>query len=537
MTAPQHRIFMSHSHIDNDFGTRLAQDLRRRLNDESAVWYDILGLHGGDTWWEKIVEELTARDIFLVVLSPDAMNSYWVRQETTIAVTKRKFIVPVLYRDCAIRADLEIYQIISFLAPKPYETAFQEVLRALGLPTGVPLVPKEEVSQPGDMVSMLRQQIEVAFKEQDWPDVIRKADYLIKFMPTAATSPVHRWRGLALLEEGEVQQAQEALETALALVTNRELRLTLLSDYTALLARQDQWAKVLQRAREALRLVPNDPGWLATQQQAQSQLSKQAPLPSQTKEQGRPKEEQPAPPSQKSREQWLDEGKAFHNLKRSEEALSAYDQAIRLDPNYARAYAHKGWALNDLKRYEEALQACEQALRLDPNSAHAYVNKGWALNDLKRYEEALQACEQALRLDPNYADAYNNKGEALYGLKRYEEALRAYEQALRFDPNFSDACYNEGNALNELKRYEEALQAYNQALRLDPNYADAYYNKGIVLNNLKRYAEAVQTYDQALRLNPNAADAYYSKGLALERLGKRNEAQQARKKAQELGYK
>ena len=76
MTAPQHRIFVSHSHLDNDFGTRLAQDLRRVLKDESAVFYDVLGgLHGGETWWEKIVEELSARDVFILVLSPDAMNS------------------------------------------------------------------------------------------------------------------------------------------------------------------------------------------------------------------------------------------------------------------------------------------------------------------------------------------------------------------------------------------------------------------------------------------------------------------------------
>jgi hypothetical protein len=47
------------------------------------------------------------------------------------------------------------------------------------------------------------------------------------------------------------------------------------------------WTKVLQQAREALRLVPNDPGWLATQQQAQSQLAQKAPvaLPSQKKRQ------------------------------------------------------------------------------------------------------------------------------------------------------------------------------------------------------------------------------------------------------------
>src|SRR5207245_2989409 len=105
-----------------------------------------------------------------------------------------------------------------------------------------------------------------------WPDVRRKADYLIKRLPERATATVYRMQGLAFLEDGEVQQGQEALETALALVNDRQLRLTLLGDYTTLLASQNQWAKVLKQAKEALRLVPNDPGWLATQAQAQSQL-------------------------------------------------------------------------------------------------------------------------------------------------------------------------------------------------------------------------------------------------------------------------
>src|SRR5947209_14607202 len=90
MTAHGHRIFVSHSHLDNDFGTKFVQDLRRALNDESAVWYDVLGgLLGGETWWKKIVEELTVRDVFIVVLSPDAMNSYWVSLEINIAFNER----------------------------------------------------------------------------------------------------------------------------------------------------------------------------------------------------------------------------------------------------------------------------------------------------------------------------------------------------------------------------------------------------------------------------------------------------------------
>ena len=37
------RVFISHSHADNDFGVRLAEDLRRALGDEQSVWYDVSG--------------------------------------------------------------------------------------------------------------------------------------------------------------------------------------------------------------------------------------------------------------------------------------------------------------------------------------------------------------------------------------------------------------------------------------------------------------------------------------------------------------
>ena len=110
-------------------------------------------------------------------------------------------------------------------------------------------------------------------------------------------------------------------------------------------------------------------------------------------------------------------GNALRNLKRYEEALGAYEQALCLDPNLAVAYTYKGIALRNLKRYAEALAAYEQALRLDPNDPRAYGNKGNALDDLKRYEEALGAYEQALCLDPNLAVV-----RALSNLKRYAEA-------------------------------------------------------------------------------------------------------------------
>jgi len=132
---------------------------------------------------------------------------------------------------------------------------------------------------------------------------------------------------------------------------------------------------------------------------------------------------------QKTAQQWLEEGNALRNLKRSQEALAAYEQAIRLDPNDIYAYRGKGWSLYYLQRYEEALSAFDQAIRLDPNNAYAYRGRGMSLRDLKRSEEALSAFDQAIRLDPNDAYAYSGKGDTLEHLGRKTEAKKNHTRA------------------------------------------------------------------------------------------------------------
>ena len=169
--------------------------------------------------------------------------------------------------------------------------------------------------------------------------------------------------------------------------------------------------------------------------------------------------------SSKTREAWLNEAETYYDLKRYEEALTALDEAIRLDPNYARAYYNKSLVLHDLERYEEALSTCEQYMRLEPGEAKACYHKGYILNSLNRYEDALQALEQALRLDHDYAPAYTSKGYVLNNMGRYEEALAAFEQGLYINPNDEKAYHGKGVALYNLRRYEEAERAFERAGR------------------------------------------------------------------------
>lgn len=131
-TPPTLSLFISHSSRDDEFGLKLVEDLRRELGSDEAVWYDSEGgLYGGESWWRKIVSVLEKCDVFVIIVSPNSMNSKWVMKELDIATSERKRIVPVLYRQCDVPADLRAIQQISFLDSVSYNLAFNKLIQAL----------------------------------------------------------------------------------------------------------------------------------------------------------------------------------------------------------------------------------------------------------------------------------------------------------------------------------------------------------------------------------------------------------------------
>jgi tetratricopeptide (TPR) repeat protein len=155
--------------------------------------------------------------------------------------------------------------------------------------------------------------------------------------------------------------------------------------------------------------------------------------------------------------------------------------------------AHSRLVVED---YEEALEAYDDALRLNPHSAVAYAGKGDVLSRLKRYKEAVEAYAQAAQLDPTISE--NEHGDALLAVKQYEEALSAYDQAIRFAPTLPTAYSGKGDVFFQLHRYEKALEAYEMALRLNPSDAQLYVKKGRVLEQL-----AQQVFGKAKQLGYN----------------------------------
>lgn len=116
----QTRIFISHSHHDNEWCRAFAAALTAIGYD---VWFDEAGLQGGDAWVASIQREVQSREIFVIVLTPEAWESQWVQDELQLAIATRRRILPVLLRNTQVSGFLLATQWITVIGEDPQAAA------------------------------------------------------------------------------------------------------------------------------------------------------------------------------------------------------------------------------------------------------------------------------------------------------------------------------------------------------------------------------------------------------------------------------
>ena len=172
----------------------------------------------------------------------------------------------------------------------------------------------------------------------------------------------------------------------------------------------------------------------------------------------------------------------------------------------AETYFLRGFAKCELGLYHTAISDYDKAIRLKPDFAHAYVTRGGAKANLKQYFAAIADYDTAIRLEPGYADAYLNRGVAKTSLKQYFAAISDCDMAIRLKPDYADAYYGRGVAKTNLKQYFAAISDYDTAIRLKPDFAHAYYAQGLAKALLGRTWEAKQDLWTAWELAVQTGD-------------------------------
>ncbi len=144
---------------------------------------------------------------------------------------------------------------------------------------------------------------------------------------------------------------------------------------------------------------------------------------------------------------WLQLGKARLGVGRSDDAITAFETAIRLDPANS-----EGWAANAAlqlaehyyatRQYSSTLQRADQVIALGGDTVTARIFQGLARQYLGDLSGAKESLEEARRLDPTRAGTHNSLGSVYYKLGMLDEATAAFEQSLAIRPDSPEAKRN-----------------------------------------------------------------------------------------------
>ena len=165
-----------------------------------------------------------------------------------------------------------------------------------------------------------------------------------------------------------------------------------------------------------------------------------------------------------AREKW-----AKFNETDNLEARALYQQAIRLDPDYARAYSglawtylmenYENWGDAPDKALEMAVENAAQAIKVNPASHSAWLIQGVVQRDLGDIKQSVTSMNRAISLNPNDVDSYMFLANVKLSQGEIAESLELIERARELSTrttNWHKAIY--GGALYADKRYDEALE-------------------------------------------------------------------------------
>lgn len=218
----------------------------------------------------------------------------------------------------------------------------------------------------------------------------------------------------------------------------------------------------------------------------------------------------------------------------SRKAVGYYEEAIRLDPDYALAYSRlSSTAMNLATRYagvgsaegkeaiEKARTAADTALALEPNLADAHLALGNLLDtvDLDR-AGAEKVFRRAAELAPQDPKLLQTLSIMKAELGRLDEAIELARRAIALDPLRAENLYNISVTLSALGRYDEAEAALNKAIELQPQAAQNFQQRAIIQILRGNTAAAVELAKQ----EPDPFWRTYGLSLALFANGDRVEA-------------
>jgi tetratricopeptide (TPR) repeat protein len=217
-------------------------------------------------------------------------------------------------------------------------------------------------------------------------------------------------------------------------------------------------------------------------------------------------------------------GAAYGKEGRVDEAISQFQDALRIQPGAVRAHHNLGLALDQKGRIDDAIDQFAEAQRLKPDDAGIRNDLGSALNQKQQTDEAIAQFKEALRLNPDFAEAHANLGAAYVSKGDSHDAMAELQEAVRLEASNFQWHLQLGAVLDKEGRVDEAISQFQEAVRLKPDDGKAHQNLGINLNINGQLDQAIREFQEAIRLEPDNANSHYLLGFDLASQGNLDQA-------------
>jgi lipoprotein NlpI len=198
-------------------------------------------------------------------------------------------------------------------------------------------------------------------------------------------------------------------------------------------------------------------------------------------------------------------GTAYGRKGQYDRAIEDFDQAIRLNPNYAEAFNYRGANYARKFQLDRAIEDFDKAIRLNPNFAEAFSNRGNAYRRKGQLDRAIEDLDHAIRLNPNYAQAFYNRGTAYDRKAQPDRAIEDFDQAIRLNPNYAAALLDRGNEYRTQGDLDRAIADYSEFIRLNPQLTFVLLNRGVAYYYAGSLPKALADLNQLSEANPKGA--------------------------------
>ena len=210
-----------------------------------------------------------------------------------------------------------------------------------------------------------------------------------------------------------------------------------------------------------------------------------------------------------------------HQSTNNSPAAAPVSNGLEGNRTRARDLLAKGKELYRNDQDAEAVLAFQEAVRLDPDLAEAHFRLALGYELLEKREEAESEYKKAVEtykkyLDDNRKDfeAHYNLGQTYAGLSQYSDAIREYREATKIKEDDPDVFYDLGVAHTKLAQYDAAAAAFSKSLEIDPDYYRAQDGLDEAKEGIKRIRAGRKHQEDLLKKQQKEEELKKAGGVA-----------------------